>query len=472
VTPAAVSTQEQIIFKPQRGPQEKFLSSSADIVIYGGSAGGGKTWGLVYEGIRHKDNPNFGAVIFRRTCPQITNQGGLWDKSLEIYPLLGSTPREGYLDHKFPSGAKISFAHMQYEDDCRAWDGSEIPLVGYDQLESFTKKQFTYMLTRNRTTCGVDPYMRGTCNPVPKEDQTGGWLNRLLAWWIDQETGLAIPERSGVVRYFAVVDEEFVWADDFEQLRETYGRDCFPKSFTFIRSSVYDNKILLEKNPGYLAGLQAQSRVDRLRLLDGNWNARETPGELFKTHWIEIVDAAPILLHPFRYWDQAATKHSKSNPMATKGPSWTAGVRGGMAASGIFYITDVKRFQENPLGVEQATENTATQDGQQTVVIIEQDPGQAGKQNAQYYCRKLISKGFVARANPVHDSKLTRSKPLSAAAEAGCLKLVRGEWNEAFLNELANYDGGVTTNADQTDAASGLFNEATKAKSGGVWGRD
>jgi len=72
---------QEIIIGPQPGPQELFLSTPADICIYGGAAGGGKSFGLLLEALRHIDNPQYGAVIFRRTYPEIMNKGGLWDES-------------------------------------------------------------------------------------------------------------------------------------------------------------------------------------------------------------------------------------------------------------------------------------------------------------------------------------------------------------------------------------------------------
>jgi hypothetical protein len=79
---------EVIELRPQPGPQEMFLSTPADIAVYGGAAGGGKSFGILLEGARHTPNKDFGGVIFRRTSPMITNEGGLWDESNKIYPLL------------------------------------------------------------------------------------------------------------------------------------------------------------------------------------------------------------------------------------------------------------------------------------------------------------------------------------------------------------------------------------------------
>src|SRR2546429_4318866 len=80
----------------QPGPQTDFLRTAADICVYGGAAGGGKTVGLILEPLRHVGRvANFAAVFFRRTTPQITNPGGLWDESRNFYPRLRGAPPPG-----------------------------------------------------------------------------------------------------------------------------------------------------------------------------------------------------------------------------------------------------------------------------------------------------------------------------------------------------------------------------------------
>ena len=76
---------EKIVLAPQKGPQEMFLATSADICIYGGAAGGGKTFGLLLEPLRYMNNPDYNATIFRRDYTQVTSPGGLWDSSRKIY---------------------------------------------------------------------------------------------------------------------------------------------------------------------------------------------------------------------------------------------------------------------------------------------------------------------------------------------------------------------------------------------------
>src|SRR3977135_1259642 len=95
--------------RPQAGAQERFLESSADIAIYGGAAGGGKSFGLLMEPLRHIANKGFGGATFRRTSQQITNEGALWDEAGKLYPLLGAEQLVGSLEYRFPSEATGGF---------------------------------------------------------------------------------------------------------------------------------------------------------------------------------------------------------------------------------------------------------------------------------------------------------------------------------------------------------------------------
>lgn len=274
-----MSNRSTNIISPQPGYQLKSLSSPADIVIGGGAAGVGKTFSLLLEPLRHVNNGKFGAVCFRRTSPQIRAQGGLWDTSMGLYPFAGAAPKESILEWKWKSGAKIAFKHLQHEKDKLEWQGSQIPLILWDELTHFTESMFFYLLTRNRSDCGVRPYVRATCNPDPES-----WVAKLIEWWIDEETGFPISEREGVVRYFTKTGDDYIWGDSFnevvekawyflEPLLEEYNvpAEVFVKSITFISGRLSDNQALLSKDPSYLANLLAQDEQTVLQLLKGNW---------------------------------------------------------------------------------------------------------------------------------------------------------------------------------------------------------
>ena len=269
---------ETQILEPQPGPQADFFATDADICIYGGSAGGGKTWALLVEPIQCLlEEPGFGGVIFRRTFPQIMAEGGLWDEACSIYPDFDGRPRTGNCDFVFrPFGNTISFHHLQHEQSKLDWQGSQICYLAFDELTHFSESQFWYLLSRNRSTCGVRPYVRATCNPEP------GWVKDLLAPWVDD----AFPgnrAESGELRWFVRIDGKIQWVSQDHP-------DA--KSLTFIRASIYDNQVLLERNPEYLATLKALPSVERARLLDGDWNVRRE-GLVYPGFDACIVESAP-----------------------------------------------------------------------------------------------------------------------------------------------------------------------------------
>ena len=439
-----------IEIKPQPGPQTEFLISPADIAIYGGGAGSGKSFSLLIEPIRHFDNPKFGAVIFRRTTPEIRNEGGLWDGAQELYPPLGAELKETTLEVNFPTGMRVKFAHLEYEKDVLSWQGAQIPFIGFDELTHFTEKQFFYMLSRNRSTSGVPAYIRATCNPDSKS-----WVKHFIQWWIDPKTGFPIPERSGKLRWFIRVKDEMHWADSKEEIFKQFGTgpEIQPKSVTFISAKLQDNKILMEKDPGYLANLLALPMVERARLLDGNWNIEIKAGMLFKREWFRTIEAIPLaeVKRSIRAWDKAATKPTPANP----DPDWTRGLKMHKLKDGRFVIAHVASTRDTPLQVETLVKNTASQDSIQTEISIAQDPGSAGVADRDNFTRLLA--GYVIKINKPSSDKITRAKALSAQCEAGNVLLLRGPWNEDFLSEAENFPDGA--HDDQIDAASDAFNE-------------
>lgn len=284
--------------RPQPGFQTKALSTPADVAILGGAAGCGKTYTLLLEFIRHVQNRLYGSVIFRREVPQITNEGGLWDTSETLYPLLGGTPVASRHYWRFPAGSKVSFKGLQYEKDLITWQGSQIPLIGFDELTHFSEKMFFYFFSRNRSTSGIKGYIRATCNPDPDS-----WVARFIEWWIDPETGDPIPERSGLLRYFAQHNGNYFWGSTFDECYEL-ARPAFAeeslegtdvplnkliKTVTFIPGNIKDNKILLQSDPGYLGALLALPEAEKNMLLRGNWKYSTTGMELFDYEGIRNI---------------------------------------------------------------------------------------------------------------------------------------------------------------------------------------
>lgn len=438
------------ILKPQAGKQEMFLSSPADIAIYGGAAGGGKTYALLMENARHMNNSGFGSVIFRRNSTQITNEGGLWDTARSIYTGMGAimtkSPRPMA---KFPSGAKITFSHLQYDDTVYDYQGAQIPLICFDELTHFSKTQFFYMLSRNRSTCGVRPYVRATCNP-----DADSWVRKFIDWWIDED-GYPIDERCGVIRYFFQKDNEIIWGDTKEALMDEYGINSADiKSVTFISASIYDNQKLLEVNPEYLGSLKALSTVEQGRLLLGNWNIKPSAGLYFKRSQVRIVDTIPSrIVSIARGWDLAATEISDSN----EDPDRTAGVLMARMENGMFIVLHAHREAYQSSDVRRLVRMSATQDREIyncNTILVPQDPGQAGKEQAQSYAKMLA--GFKIVSNRVSGDKTTRAEPLAAQWQVGNVLILKGEWNDRYLAEMEGFPDLL--HDDLVDASSEAFN--------------
>jgi len=379
---------EQTGIRPQAGPQGGFLSTPADIALYGGAAGGGKTWALLLEPLRHIHNPDFGAVIFRRTYPQIRSEGGLWSES-----------------------------------------------------------------ERNRSTCGVRPYIRATTNP-----DADSWVADLIAWWIDQESGYPIPEHSGAIRWFVRDGDKLIWFNRQDQAQEQYPA-IPPTSFTFIAAKLDDNPALEEADPQYRARLMALPLVEREQLLAGNWKIKPAAGKVFNRGWFEIVEALPAGGLECDGWDFAATEKKQKGD----DPDFTAGV-GVRKVQGVWYVTWMQAQRvanSDPLLRNLSAQHRArcAESGTQYKVRWEIEPAASGvKEN-----RRLVGMmaGYDAKGQRPGGDKLTRSRALAVQAETGNVKLLRGAWNEEFLKHMHAIPDG--DHDDIHDAAALAFNGTNEA---------
>jgi len=113
-----------LCFKRQPGPQEPFLVAAADIVLYGGAAGSGKTFAMILETLRHvTKNAEFSAVIFRRSTTQVRNPGGLWDESLKLVSVLWRKSSSHLLEWRWKKGGKVKMAHLEHGSTVLDWQG-------------------------------------------------------------------------------------------------------------------------------------------------------------------------------------------------------------------------------------------------------------------------------------------------------------------------------------------------------------
>lgn len=460
----ALATAQSFVWRPNPGPQTRFVSCGADEVLYGGAAGGGKSDGLLAGVTRWINEPQFRALILRRTFPELKKS--LYDRAGELYKGIdpGATFNETDKEWEFSTGAKLYFGHAQYEHDVEQYQGAAFQFIGFDELTHFTEKQYLYLFTRARSAHGLPVRVRATANPGgPGHD----WVQRRWAPWLDRRpeyTGYRAA--SGEVLYFLpgrtpdeperMLEGGKAEARDllaaWEQLSaEDQANTPRPRSRTFIGAKLSDNPALMRNDPGYADRIRVQDALTRRQLLDGDWMARAYPGLLFRRAMFKMLDAQPTdTTTRVRFWDRAATEPNPVNP----DPDWTVGVRMSKLRDSGWCVEDVVRVRCSPGMVEQTIKNTAVADGKQCEIHLSEDPGSAGKFEAAYYVNALA--GYVVKTLRETGDKLTRAKPFSAQCEAGNVSMVRGPWNEPYWQILEAFPS-TGVHDDDVDASAGAF---------------
>lgn len=281
----------------QRGCQEKFLATHADITIFGGNRGPGKTFSLLMEALKDVRNKHFSSVILRAEKGDFK---GIIEKSNILFAQFGTYNKsQNDMTWNFDKGGKLFLSYFSdsIEDFKTRFQGQEYAYIGIDEITHCPYDKFKYLMTNNRNSHGINNRFYGTCNPDPDS-----WVRKFIDWWIDED-GLPIPERDGVIRYCfmdgdtpdsiywgdspeAVYEQckniiDPLWKDEFEKLG--FNKiTMFVKSVTFIKGKLEENVALLSSDPAYLANLAQQDEEQRSRDLEGNWNFKSTGDDMIK----------------------------------------------------------------------------------------------------------------------------------------------------------------------------------------------
>lgn len=355
--------------------------------------------------LQHVDIPYYNGLLLRRTYRDLAMPGALMDMAADW--LAGTAARWSAqrLTWLFPSGATLTFGALDLDQDKYKFQGSVYQFIGWDELTQQKESSYRYLMSRLRRLKGQDVPLRVRCTSNP-----GG------------------------------IGHEWV------KLRflETPHPDR-----AFIPAGLADNPYLDAET--YRQSLANLDPVTRAQLLHGDWSAR-ADGGYFRREWMPIVDQAPTAGYRVRYWDLAATA-----PKAGSDPDWTAGALVAFH-EGAYYLCDLRHVRTTPEGVEALIKQCAHLDGKGVPVYIEQEPGASGKSVVDHYQRRVLP-GWAVKGDKVTGPKVTRARAVSAAAEAGNLRLVRGAWIPAWLDEAEAFPQG--SHDDQVDAVSGAVSKVT-----------
>lgn len=273
---------------PQEGFQEKVLTNEADIKIIGGSRGSGKTAISLIGAFYYADNPDVNMYGFRRLEADVKR--GIYKSSKPIFRGFANFADTAF-EVKFfnNNGATMKMEHLQDLTKIKdRFRGAEMPYIVIEELAEFTKENLNVifdLIGSNRSTAGVPSQFICTCNPVGKSNK----LRLFLDWWIDPETDLAIPERSGKIRYFCRYGEdvmEIAWGNTPEEVYENpnarakihslsddpdHEYRTYITSLTFIDGAFSENKILQASDPKYMNRIASGGSKSTINDIRGVW---------------------------------------------------------------------------------------------------------------------------------------------------------------------------------------------------------
>jgi hypothetical protein len=245
----------QVIWQPNKGPQTAFLATTSREALYGGAAGGGKTDAIMVLPFYRCHNPKHRSIIFRRTRKQLQE---LIDRQQQLYPVVvpGAKWNNDESRWYWPAGGFTQMGYMEHEADRFKFKTFEYDLVAFDELTSFTEKQYLFMFSRNRTKDkSMPPIVRGGTNPGDVGHQ----------WVYDR----FVANREPYMQYESKIEADV----------EGMGKLDLTTTLQFIPAKLGDNPKMADRE-AYVAGLKLMGEEDAAAYLDGNWN--HFVGQMFK----------------------------------------------------------------------------------------------------------------------------------------------------------------------------------------------
>jgi hypothetical protein len=247
-----------VIFRPNKGPQTDFLAAGEREVLYGGSAGGGKSYAMLADPLRYMGHPSFSGLLLRHTTEELRE---LIFKSQELYPKIwkGIKWSERKMQWVAPSGARLWLSYLDRDDDVLRYQGLAFSWIGFDELTQWaTPFAWNYMRSRLRSTSADLPvYMRATTNPGGRGH---GWVKKMF---IDP----AVPNKA-----FEATDIETGQVLRYPEGHSKGGKALFKRKF--IPARLMDNPYLAEQGD-YEAMLLSLPEQQRRQLLEGDWDIKE-----------------------------------------------------------------------------------------------------------------------------------------------------------------------------------------------------
>jgi len=412
---------EQKVLTNPTPRQALALICPANELLFGGARGGGKSYGGIIDFM--KQIPVLGGrskgIAFRKTYRELDD---IVEKCKDLLVPLDFAYHKGDNYFQHPSGAKYILSYMERPEDAESHQGFAYSHIFFDEIGNYKSLNAIELMKATLRGYPIPPRMFLTANP-------GGRAHEL------------IKARYPIKNPMTLSTDEDGWIKAY-----------VPSLFT-------DNHHLVANDPNYIK--RATSGLPeylRQAWRFGNWDISTDAGmffsvEDFANQYVDI-NKLPGMAHSVRCWDRAASEPSKSYP----DPDYTAGVKIGLSAAKDYYITDIKLCRKRSAHVRDLIMQTAIEDGKNTTIILFQDPGQAGKGEAEDMKRFLSA--YPVKVMTETGAKHTRWKSFSSGVQNQIVYIVRARWNQPYIDEAVQLTDNPDDypHDDMTDAASGAYN--------------
>lgn len=320
----AQATEEKVIWQPQDredgspGPQRLLITCPADVLLFGGARGGGKSDCILGDWLGHvAENPGYAnGIIFRQTLPELEE---LIERAKQLFLPIGARWKEQKKRFIFPGGATLVFKYLKRLSDIQRYQGKQLTWVGIEEAGNWptdlmpdgtpTNKAFRMLMASMRSAHGVKTRMVLTANP-------GGEGHD----WLKQEFRIS------------KVEPYEMWQDPVSKTWRV-----------FIPSLLEDNRILMQQDPDYEDKLMAVGSPRLVRAWRfGDWNITPEGSVFHEEDFVFDLDleAPPAFISIFDVWDTAFKKNQDSD--------YNAGVKFGATKTDLYVLDFVKRKMEYP----------------------------------------------------------------------------------------------------------------------------
>jgi len=395
-------------------------------VLYGGAAGGGKSVVQLMAALQYVDQPNYSALLIRKTYADLAQPKALLDMAKEW---LGPFVKSGEVKYsekdkmyRFPSGATLKFGYLETDKDKYQYQGAAFSYIGVDECTQIVPSGYTYLFSRLRKGANDNFPLRFRATANPGGENHTFYYNRF------------------------------------------FGEEAKIRGRKFIGATLDDNPNL--DTEAYKQSLMELTPLERDQLLNGNWEAREEGGMFDRSLMIGLwPHEMPPMRKAIRFWDIASTDPSKQKAGKSRAkidPDSTVGTLVYVYGTDA-YIADIQHVKGSPKQVDQLILETAKQDGKNVRIRMEKQPGAAGDFVHEHF--KNLLKGYNFDSVTASGSKVERARPLSVCCQEGRLhynKAIKPDVQELLFVDMESFPYGE--HDDFTDSASGGLAQCEMSK--------